>query len=409
VPNNSESYSWAAIQEGANGITRTLYGVILLAFAFFETLTNLGFTLALGFLLLSLIIAVLFAFFTPFEGMFSSILKKLAELFMQSWAISAIQALLLAAVVRVATTSGGTATLGMGVVALFLQGLFTMIAYKTVIGSVTGLGLGGGLRSFEATRLLSPARTLAGGAVGSAFGAATAAPRMAMAAQAARQSGASGAFQRAYALSSTKPGAALGALAAAMGVGGAEFVAGAAQAQTARRYDTGMTSPLARQQIASHVERRQEQQHRAADRSEYLQERQRRAQERTARETPTAIDAPLRARGVPPRAGALHGLTPPDTRPPLPDLPRERLPTPIAAAAPDPAPVTPADRAVAVPPERPSDPAPSSVQTTRPEPAAAAPPAPDRVATPSPPQAAAPAHPSGQRRRKRRKKKHTRP
>jgi len=156
---------WEQISTSADGITRTLYGIILIAFAFLEALVSLGFTLTLGFLMIAFLISLLFAYFNLFEGMTITIIKKVADLFLQSWAISAVQALILAALVKVATSGSGIATLGMGMLALGIQMLFVTVAWKAVISSVTGFGGGGGLSSYEGkAAMMAPAAMLAGGA-----------------------------------------------------------------------------------------------------------------------------------------------------------------------------------------------------------------------------------------------------
>ncbi len=149
---------WHQISISASGITRTIYGIFLIIFAFLEALVSLGFTLTLGFLMIAFMISLLFAYFSLFEGMSITILKKLADLFLQSWAISAVQALVLAALVKVATSGNGIAVLGMGMLALGIQMLFVTVAWNAVMGAVTGFGTSGGLSPSESRgAMLQPA------------------------------------------------------------------------------------------------------------------------------------------------------------------------------------------------------------------------------------------------------------
>jgi hypothetical protein len=149
-----------------------VYGAILISFAFLEALVTLGFTLTMGFLLIAFMISLLFAYFSLFEGMAVTILKKLADLFLQSWAISAVQALVLAALVKVATSGNGIATLGMGLLALGIQMMFVTVAWHAMLGAVTGFGTSGGLSPADASRALMMPTVLAGRAVGGLLNAA---------------------------------------------------------------------------------------------------------------------------------------------------------------------------------------------------------------------------------------------
>ncbi|MBA3469130.1 MAG: hypothetical protein H0T53_05745 [Herpetosiphonaceae bacterium] len=158
----SKNERWDQISTSADGITRTVYGLILILFAFLEALVNLGFTLTLGFLLIAFMISLLFAYFSLFEGMAISILKKLADLFLQSWSISAVQALVLAALVKVATSGNGIAVLGMGLLALGIQMMFVTVAWNAVLTAVTGFGTSGGLIPSEANRALMKPTVAAG-------------------------------------------------------------------------------------------------------------------------------------------------------------------------------------------------------------------------------------------------------
>ncbi len=156
--NKNKDERWNQISTSASGITRTIYGIFLIIFAFLESMVSLGFTLTLGFLLIAFMISLLFAYFSLFEGMAITILKKLADLFLQSWAISAVQALVLAALVKVATSGNGIAVLGMGLLALGIQMLFVVVAWNAVMGAVTGFGTSGGLSPSEARgAMLQPA------------------------------------------------------------------------------------------------------------------------------------------------------------------------------------------------------------------------------------------------------------
>jgi hypothetical protein len=212
-----EARRWEQIRLSARGIMRMFYSIFLIAFAFFESLVNLGFTLTLGFLLIGFMLSLIFAMFTPFEGTMVNIIKKIADLFLQSWAISTVQALLLSALVNVAATGSGTAVLGMGVICLALQLLFTAVAYKAVIGAITGLGTSGGISTFEARGALAPIRAAAGGATAAATQTVGGTLDTMRAWGAARSAGANRREALGYAMSATRPMSSIGALATAMG------------------------------------------------------------------------------------------------------------------------------------------------------------------------------------------------
>lgn len=256
---------WELIERAGGGITRTVYGLILVAFAFLETLINLAFTLALGFQLIALIIATLFMWFTPFEGMVVGIIKKMADLMLQSWGISAVQGLTLAAVVSAANQSGSIAVLGVGILGLALEIVYVTVAYKAVIGAITGMGSSsGGISSVG--RALAPAAALATGGASAVLGGALAAPKAALAYQTARQSGVSSSAALGYAAQSNRPLAAIGNLATMMGYGNSEYTAGAAIGQNAKDRRYGMHSPMARHQLGMHADREQQRTERTQDR-----------------------------------------------------------------------------------------------------------------------------------------------
>lgn len=161
---------WEQIGTSSDGIMRMLFGLVLIIFSFLEAMVNLGFTLTLGFLLIGFMLSLLFAYFSIFEGMTYKIVQKVAELFLQSWSISAVQALLMAALTQAATSGNGIATLGMGILALGIQALFVSVAWKAVIGALTGFGGSGGLSGGEAGAAIGTMAGGAGAAVGAAIG-----------------------------------------------------------------------------------------------------------------------------------------------------------------------------------------------------------------------------------------------
>lgn len=165
--NVSTEQRWAQITTSTEGITRTIYGVVLLAFAFLEALINLGFTLTLGLLLIAFMISLLFAYFSLFESMSVSILKKIADLFLASWTISAIQALVLAATVSVAKTGSSAGTLGIGLLALGIELVFLYVSWQAMVSALTGFGIGGGMGVEQGMGImLKPAAAAAGAAAG---------------------------------------------------------------------------------------------------------------------------------------------------------------------------------------------------------------------------------------------------
>lgn len=277
--NQDSDVRWQLIEQAGGGITRTVYGLILVAFAFLETLINLAFTLALGFQLIALIIATLFMWFTPFEGMVVGIIKKMADLMLQSWGISAVQGLTLAAVVSAANQSGSIAVLGVGILGLALEIVYVTVAYKAVIGAITGMGSsGGGISSVG--RALAPAAALATGGIGAAVGMATVAPKAALAYQTARQSGVSSSAALGYAAQTNRPLAAIGNLATLMGYGNTEYTAGAAIGQNAKDRRYGMHSPMARHQLGMHADREQQRDERQQDRQLAHARQQQQAEDR---------------------------------------------------------------------------------------------------------------------------------
>jgi hypothetical protein len=163
---------WTQITTSTDGITRTIYGLVLLMFAFLEAMINLGFTLTLGLLLIAFMISLLFAYFSLFESMSVSILKKIADLFLSSWTISAIQALVLAATVSVARTGSSIGTLGVGLLALGIEFLFLFVSWQAMVSALTGFGIGGGMSVNQGMGIMmGPAATVAGAAAGVAAGA----------------------------------------------------------------------------------------------------------------------------------------------------------------------------------------------------------------------------------------------
>jgi hypothetical protein len=163
---------WAQITTSTDGITRTIYGAVLIMFAFLEAMINLGFTLTLGLLLIAFMISLLFAYFSMFESMSVSILKKIADLFLSSWTISAIQALVLAATVSVARTGSSIGTLGVGLLALGIEFLFLFVSWQAMVSALTGFGIGSGMSVNQGMGIMmGPAAAAAGAAANVAAGA----------------------------------------------------------------------------------------------------------------------------------------------------------------------------------------------------------------------------------------------
>jgi hypothetical protein len=137
-----------AIQLAGQGIIRTLYGGLMVLFALGESVTNLIFTIGLGLLLIGLLISLVFGWAAPVEQLTTSLIRKVCELILTSWSLSAIQGLLLAAIIDVATSGNAIATLGMGTLGLVLETGFALLAAKTLAGAlvgVAGAGSAGGI------------------------------------------------------------------------------------------------------------------------------------------------------------------------------------------------------------------------------------------------------------------------
>jgi hypothetical protein len=128
----------AAIQLAGQGIIRTFYGGLIVVFALSESVVNLTFTLGLGLLLIGLLISLVFAWAAPVEHITANLARKIAELILTSWGLSAIQGLLLAAIIDVATSGNAVATLGMGTLGLVMEAAFAILAAKTIAGALVG-------------------------------------------------------------------------------------------------------------------------------------------------------------------------------------------------------------------------------------------------------------------------------
>lgn len=209
-----------AISLAGQGIIRTLYGGLMVLFALGESLVNLAFTIGLGLLLIGLLISLVFGWAAPVEHITTTLIRKICELILTSWGLSAIQGLLLAAIIDVATSGNATATLGMGTVGLVLEGGFALLAAKTIGGALVGVasaGSAGGISEQHVQRGAQAASGAALAAVSCGGAALVGTGGAALSYAAATRQGASRSYAAGYALSRSTTFARVGALAQAMG------------------------------------------------------------------------------------------------------------------------------------------------------------------------------------------------
>ncbi|MBA3947096.1 MAG: glucosaminidase domain-containing protein [Herpetosiphonaceae bacterium] len=125
---------------GWHGVERMWAGGFLIAFALIESVINLLWTLALGVLVIGLILASLFGWFAPVEHIMMGIGRKLLEVFMASWGISAVEGVVMAITFTVAAQQDATALWAVMFLFLFLMIAFLFVAGKIVAGAFMGVG-----------------------------------------------------------------------------------------------------------------------------------------------------------------------------------------------------------------------------------------------------------------------------
>src|SRR5919199_4442627 len=143
------------------GVTRLAYGIGPVVFAFFESLTNLLWTLAGGFLFVAGVLSVVLCWFPPAQHIVYGVGQKFVEVVFTSWGASILQAVLMAFVFALAGAQSATLLLGACVVGLFLSLVFCWIAATTfyaAIGGVVTAVTAGGVRAQELERGATTAR-----------------------------------------------------------------------------------------------------------------------------------------------------------------------------------------------------------------------------------------------------------
>jgi hypothetical protein len=216
----SSSERQEAIERAGQGIIRTLYGGLLVAFALGESIVNLTFTIGLGLLIIGLLISLIFGWAAPVEHLTASLIRKVCELILTSWGLSAIQGLLLAAIIDVASSGNAIATLGMGCLGLLMEAGFALLAARTLAGALVGVAGAGSAGGFTERDVQRGGQAVGGAALAAASGGLSAvvgAGGTAFAYTAASRQGASRSYAAGYALSRSRTFANAGALAQAMG------------------------------------------------------------------------------------------------------------------------------------------------------------------------------------------------
>jgi hypothetical protein len=143
------------------GVTRLAYGIGPVVFAFFESLTNLLWTLAGGFLFLAGVLSVAVCWFPPAQHIVYGVARKAFEVIVTSWGASILQAVLMAFVFALAGAQSATLLLGACIVGLFLALVFCWIAATTfyaALGGVVTAVTAGGVRAQELERGAAQAR-----------------------------------------------------------------------------------------------------------------------------------------------------------------------------------------------------------------------------------------------------------
>ncbi|HEX6291295.1 MAG TPA: hypothetical protein VFZ66_19080 [Herpetosiphonaceae bacterium] len=229
--NLQPSERWEAIEVAGQGIIRTLYGSLMVLFALGESVTNLLLTIGLGLLLIALLISLVFGWAAPVEHITANLLRKVCELILTSWGLSAIQGVLLAAIMDVATSGNAIATLGMGTLGMVMEAGFALLAAKTLAGALIGVAGAGSAGGISEGDVRQGARAVGGAALIAASGGAALAGGAlgtGLAYAAASRQGASRSYAAGYALSRHRPLAKVGALAQAMGLtsGESDFAQG---------------------------------------------------------------------------------------------------------------------------------------------------------------------------------------
>lgn len=161
--NMEQEERWQQIDTSVEGLVRTLYGMVLLAAAMIERLINLALLITMGLLMIALFLSVIFAYFSVFEGMFASTVKRLAETFWKSWLFSVIQALFMAALVSAAQSGNAIATLAAGCILIVVQVGLLFFTFDTVKSALTG---GGSFSASAAASMAAAPLAAAGGAGG---------------------------------------------------------------------------------------------------------------------------------------------------------------------------------------------------------------------------------------------------
>lgn len=162
-----------AIKKAGSGCARLAYGVLLVVFAFVETLTHLLFTLGLGFLILGLLLTMVLGWFAPVSHLLISLGHQVVRLLVASLIFSAISAVVISLVFAAARTGSAAAVLGFGVVGLAVLATLLLNTNKITGAALTalaGASSGGAVGEGEAAGTLSTvgrgaARVLGGGLV----------------------------------------------------------------------------------------------------------------------------------------------------------------------------------------------------------------------------------------------------
>jgi hypothetical protein len=147
----SEPERQARIQLGLDGVTRQAQGLLPALAAALEMAINLLFALALATTWLSIPIALLFAFFLHTEGIFGALVRRLAQIFIQSWTISVLLGIALALLMAAADAGSVGGYLAAALVCVGLMIAFALAAVRSLgdaldttalsVGQATGLAL----------------------------------------------------------------------------------------------------------------------------------------------------------------------------------------------------------------------------------------------------------------------------
>jgi hypothetical protein len=155
--------------QSVTGFRRMFFGLVPASLMVLDAVLQTTWSLVLGLLFLGLTLALCFAVFGPFAGSVYRISIMIFNVLVSSWAVSAVQGVLIAYLVRIAATGSATAVIAMSGFVLFLHVVFLLGA--ALVG-IRALFVTAGSTMPDAPEMAGQAlRTASGGIVGGVAGA----------------------------------------------------------------------------------------------------------------------------------------------------------------------------------------------------------------------------------------------